>query len=280
MKLSIITVNYNDKVGLNNTVQSVINQTFDDYEYIIIDGGSTDGSVDVIKQFEKGITYWVSEKDNGIYNAMNKAIDVAKGEYCIFMNSGDVFNNLNTLEELFAYNPQEDIVCGNTCTVNGVVHAPNEITLAYLFSNCICHQCAFIKTSLMAKYKYDEKYKIVSDRKFFLQALICDNCTYKSINVDVVNYDINGYSAKQPLKSRMEFDMLLEELFPPRIRMDYGSFTKGSLYGDTNYDKLFVEIRLRRYRRLVYFSTLILLRIISVFLPSAKFAKEFPFCDK
>ena len=91
MKFSIITINYNNVEGLRNTIKSVVNQTYTDYEFIIIDGGSTDGSVEVIKEYANIITYWVSEPDKGIYNAMNKGIEVANGEYLNFMNSGDCF---------------------------------------------------------------------------------------------------------------------------------------------------------------------------------------------
>ena len=90
-KLSIITVNYNNVKGLVDTIESIVNQTNNDFEYIIIDGGSMDGSVDVIKRYIDKIDYWVSEKDHGIYHAMNKGIKVATCEYCIFMNSGDTF---------------------------------------------------------------------------------------------------------------------------------------------------------------------------------------------
>ena len=88
MKLSVITINYNNRDGLHKTIASVVNQSWREFEYIVIDGGSTDGSVDVIKSFADRIDYWVSEPDKGIYNAMNKGIDVAQGEYCIFINSG------------------------------------------------------------------------------------------------------------------------------------------------------------------------------------------------
>lgn len=280
MKLSIITVNYNDKVGLEKTIESVVCQTYTDYEYIIIDGGSTDGSYDVIKQYEEHISYWVSERDKGIYNAMNKAIDVAKGEYCIFMNAGDTFCSSATLSDVFDSNYSEDIICGNTVTIEKRKLAPEEITFKYLFSNALCHQSAFIRTSLMAKYKYDEKYKIVSDRKFFLQALILDNCSYKNIPVDIVNYDITGFSAENPVQSRLEYDRVLEELFPFRILCDYGRETKGDLYGETSYDKLFVEIRGRNYNGIIYFITVIFLRLLSFFRKSASFIKQFPITIK
>ena len=88
MKYSIITVNYNNKEGLRNTIESVIHQTYRDFEFIVIDGGSTDGSAEVLKEYDSQITYWVSEKDKGIYNAMNKGIAKATGDYLNFMNSG------------------------------------------------------------------------------------------------------------------------------------------------------------------------------------------------
>ena len=95
MKFSIISINYNHKEGLIRTIKSVLCQNNDNYEYIIIDGGSSDGSVDVIKDNAANIAYWVSEKDNGVYHAMNKGVAKAKGDYLIFMNSGDCFHSLS-----------------------------------------------------------------------------------------------------------------------------------------------------------------------------------------
>ena len=276
MKLSIITVNFNDKEGLLKTIKSVVMQHFDDYEYIIIDGGSQDGSVEVIKENKSYISYWISEPDKGIYNAMNKAIEVAQGEYCIFMNAGDVFCEPQTLSDYFALNCTEDIICGNTITSAKIIKAPNEITFKYLFSHAICHQSAFVRTSLMKKYKYDETYKIVADRKFFLQALIVENCSYKGVDVNVVNYDINGYSSQNPVLSRLEYNKVLEELFPHRILCDYGRNLNGDLYGTSMYDKLFVELRSRQYSKVVYVMTVITMNLLSIFNKSANFIKHFP----
>src|ERR1035437_595442 len=103
-KLSIITVNLSNATGLRKTIESVISQTFTDYEYLIIDGGSTDGSLDIIKEFADRMSYWVSEPDGGIYNAMNKGIAWATGDWIIFMNSGDVFRNIEVLENVFNRN--------------------------------------------------------------------------------------------------------------------------------------------------------------------------------
>ena len=275
MKFSVITINYNNCVGLRKTIESVVNQTFKDFEYIIIDGGSTDGSVDVIKEYSDRIDYWVSEPDRGIYDAMNKGVDVAKGEYHNFMNSGDTLCNNDTLERVCALLGDCDIVCGNT--IMPFRQEPiKEITFNSLYSGTICHQCAFIKGSLMKKYRYDETLKIVADRKFFIQALILENCSYSAIDVDVVNYDINGFSSNNRFLSDYEHSKVLEELIPERIRQDYGQRNFGVLYGDTDYEKFFFEVGKRNYRGLVYSISVFLLRIFSIFKKSASFSKIFP----
>lgn len=276
MKLSIITINYNNCAGLRKTIESVVNQTWHDFEYIIIDGGSTDGSVEVIKEYAGQIDYWVSAPDKGIYNALNKGVAIAKGEYCNFMNSGDCFYSFETLEQVYVNKPYADIVCGKTHTDDIVDTPPQEITFDFLFNGCICHQCAFIRTSIMKKYGYDEKYKIVADRKFFVQAFLIENCSYQALGVDVVKYDVSGLSACNPVLSSLEYDKVLEELIPERIRIDYGRKYKGELYGDTWYDKLFVEIRRRHYRSVIYTLSTMFLYFISFFRKSASFIKEFP----
>ena len=273
--ISVITINYNNDDGLRKTIDSVVNQKYDDYEYIIIDGGSTDDSVEIIKDYADRIAYWVSEPDKGIYNAMNKGIDVANGDYCIFMNSGDIFCETNTIERVVALGLNADIICGNTIMPHRQ-EPPKDITFSSLYSGSICHQCAFIRTELMKKYKYDEKYKIVSDRKFFVQALILDNCSYKTVDVDIVEYDINGFSANNRALSDYEYSCVLEELIPERIRLDYGRRSFGGLYGDTDYEKFFIEIGKRNYRGLVFTISIMILRLISIFKRSATFSRIFP----
>ena len=110
MRYTIITINYNNKEGLERTIKSTAKQTFKNFEYIVIDGGSTDGSVEVIKQYASEIDFWVSEKDNGIYHAMNKGVSHAHGDYLLFMNSGDTFHSPDVLNSVAEY--QEDIICG------------------------------------------------------------------------------------------------------------------------------------------------------------------------
>ena len=114
MKYSIITVNYNNKEGLRKTIESVIHQTFRDFEFIVIDGGSIDGSVDVLKEYDSQIDFWVSEPDGGIYQGMNKGIKKATGEYLNFMNSGDCFYSSDVLEKVTGYQYDTDFIVGTT----------------------------------------------------------------------------------------------------------------------------------------------------------------------
>ena len=99
MKFTIITINYNNVKGLKKTIDSVISQNFSDYEFIIIDGASTDGSVDIIKEYSPHISYWVSEPDKGIYHAMNKGITVSRGEYLLFLNCTRVYGGMSVLRK-------------------------------------------------------------------------------------------------------------------------------------------------------------------------------------
>lgn len=222
MKLSIITINYNNKEGLCKTIKSVTNLSYTDYEYIIIDGGSTDGSVDVIKNNVEHITYWISEKDNGVYHAMNKGIVVAKGEYCIFMNSGDTFHAPNVLNSITEYH--EDIICGKVLKGDNTTpcgHNKTEITLIDLMRGSLPHQAMFIKRELLVKYPYDENYKILSDWKFCLQTIIFENCTYRNTNLIIANYDTSGISTNSNGLLPKEKELILKEMFPSRVIIDY-----------------------------------------------------------
>ena len=190
-KLSIITVCYNNRNGLQKTIESVVNQTFTDYEYIIIDGGSTDGTIDVIKANEKYINCWVSEKDNGIYDAMNKGIKMAHGEYCYFLNSDDCIAAPNTLEKIFAkLKPETDIIYGNLAILkneklHNIAKFSKKITpySFYRHKVAIHHQASFIKRELFQKYGlYSEKAKLISDWLFFFETIIVHKVKIQYIN--------------------------------------------------------------------------------------------------
>lgn len=225
MKYSIITINYNNREGLRHTIKSVVGQTCDDYEYIIIDGGSTDGSVEIIKEYTDKISYWVSEKDRGIYHAMNKGTMQAHGEYCIFLNSGDFFYDNNVLNHIASLGFEEDILVGNVVSEKdcGYLFAPpsRSISLYYLYSGTVPHQSSFIKTDLLYQYPYDEELKIVSDWKFYVQAIIMHNCSVRYVDVNVARFDTSGVSTTNPDRMWKEKEKVLSELFPPRVLADF-----------------------------------------------------------
>jgi len=172
-KISIVTVVYNDKKHLEKTIKSVINQTYDNVEYIVIDGGSTDGAINIIKKYESKIFHWVSESDNGIYDAMNKGINLATGQWINFMNAGDIFYSSETLQEVF-YNQQyeAEIIYGDYLADHGYfterVAAKN---ISQLWQGmAFCHQSAFISTQYHKKNKYSLRYSISGDFNFFYEA--------------------------------------------------------------------------------------------------------------
>lgn len=221
MKLSIITVNYNDAFGLERTIKSVLSQTFRDYEFIIIDGGSTDGSVDVIKKYVNHIDYWVSERDGGIYPGMNKGLRQAKGEYVNFMNGGDCYHSADVLEKIFALETDADIITG-AHSENGLRNVgKGGVTMLDLYKWAIDHQASFIRREVALRHPYDEKYRIVSDWKFFIEALIFDNCSFCYTDNIVVDVDMKGISNTNFELDSKEREAVLKELLPERILQDY-----------------------------------------------------------
>ena len=200
-KLSIITINYNNKQGLERTIKSIVAQGYKDFEFIVIDGGSNDGSVEVIHQYQDKITKWISEKDSGIYNAMNKGIGFAKGEYCLFLNSGDSLFENNTLEKVFAADYTEDIVYGNMQIDFGgkkvLGEMLNLITFEHMMADTLWHPASFIKRSLFTKYgNYREDLKIVSDYDFFIKAIIVNKVSTRHIPITISIFPTDGMSSQ------------------------------------------------------------------------------------
>ena len=230
-KLSIITINRNNAAGLRKTIESVMQQTVSDIEYIVIDGNSNDGSVDVIRQYEKSITYWVSEPDRGIYHAMNKGIRQATGTYCQFLNSGDYLLTPNVTEQMLHDMPPCSILYGNKIReINGrqVVqrsYAGRPITLLDLYRSTIFHATAYIKRSLFDRYGlYDESLKIVSDWKFYLIAVGLHNEPVAYRDLDMVWFDTGGISSTQHELDAREREQVLQEVLPAPILADYREF--------------------------------------------------------
>ena len=225
MRVSIITINLNNRDGLKRTIDSVLSQTFRDFEWIIIDGGSTDGSLELIEQYANHFDYWVSEPDKGIYNAMNKGIKVAKGEYLQFLNSGDGLCNETALERSFAHNFSADIVYGNLYTtiedkILNNYYQPNRLTFKMLLNDTILHSPSFIKRELFATEQYDESLRIVSDWKFFLkQALL--NRSFEHIEEFVTFFDTTGISATNKELDKLEREKVIREEVSNLILTDY-----------------------------------------------------------
>ncbi|MEL0455960.1 glycosyltransferase family 2 protein [Flavobacteriaceae bacterium SZ-1-7] len=221
MLVSIITVNYNDKSGLERTVESVQNQNFANFEHVIIDGGSTDGSKEFIEANKTGFSYWVSELDKGIYAAMNKGIKMAKGEYLFFLNSGDDFIESDSLSNIATHLAGEDIVYFNINQIQeGEVKlkkTPETLSFSYLHHDLPPHQSTFIKKKLFDEYGYyDEELKIVSDWKFIIKALIKHNATYKYVDGVFTNFYHGGISTNPEGRKIMEKEreLVLDEEFP------------------------------------------------------------------
>lgn len=221
MKYSIITINFNNREGLRKTIESVIAQTFEDFEYIVIDGGSTDGSVDIIKEYADRINYWVSEPDKGIYNAMNKGIVKTHGEYLNFMNSGDCFHNNKVLQEIMPY-LDSDIVTGKTYYEGGI-HGfyKKDVTMLDFFKGSLEHQATFIKKDLFTNKLYDESFKIISDWIFFVDTLIYGNATFHNTDIIICKFESGGISMSSPKLVEEEGQKVFDKLFPQRIQNDY-----------------------------------------------------------
>lgn len=233
--ITIITINYNSKVGLERTLKSVVNQTYQNFEYIVIDGGSNDGSKELIELYSNKITYWISEPDNGVYNAMNKGILKATGEYLLFLNSGDEFYTLNVLKENLKFIHTHDLIYFNINVVaeqdNFIKTYPSKISFSYLYDDTLPHPATFIKKSLYDKIDlYDENLKIVSDWKFFILALVKYNSTYQYVDAVFSIFYFDGISSrKENLEILLaEREQVLKQEFP-LIFNDYNNINQQKL---------------------------------------------------
>ncbi len=235
-KISIITINYNDAVGLEKTVQSVVNQSCKDFEYIVIDGGSTDGSKDVIEKYKNQITYWISEKDSGIYNAMNKGIVKATGEYLLFINSGDILHNDLVVEKLYLkIDLNYTFISGSLLFLdeNNKTHLkehPEVLTLKYMMSRTLSHPSTLIKKEAFNKYGlYNENNKIISDWEFFFKSIALNGESYKKIDLIISQFNLDGISSKQKDLGCLEIKNSLTNLLPYVYNNENDTFIFNSL---------------------------------------------------
>lgn len=212
--IDIVTINLNNKEGLERTMNSVLSQSFFHMiNYIIIDGGSTDGSKELIEQHKHNLHYWCSEPDKGIFNAFNKAIEHLTGDYVLFLNSGDYLHSSTTIEEVYD-KLDADIVYGdemmfgytNMAMVNYtrirpvqelLYKYPDVLTEDFFRRSALPHQSTFIKVSLQKQHKYDENCVIAGDWKFTCEAIMENGATYKHVPMIVSHYGLDGISSRK-----------------------------------------------------------------------------------
>ena len=309
MKLSIITINYNNAEGLRKTLASVASQTFHDYEHIIVDGGSTDESVAIIEAYALDVAHkassgvptggdgdsvvvcsqdstpangaqplamqdttsptatqphkviWISEKDRGIYDAQNKGIRLAHGEYCYFLNAGDTFCADDVLERMFSPNsliassPHRlpDILYGNEIIVNGngqrvgIARGVVNPTFVDLYNSCMKHQASFIHRSLFDKYgMYDADMRICSDFDWFFRVIAFhDEVTLQYKDVDIAYFENTGISYHNPELCAKERQQILDLYMSKRMQRDYAVLSKYprlSRVGENKIVKLLLRI--------------------------------------
>ena len=227
-KLSIITVNLNNSVGLQKTFASLFEQTFKDFEQIVIDGGSTDGSRELIKTNVDKISYWVSENDSGIYNAMNKGIVKATGDYLLFLNSGDHLLHKNILQEVDYNLDGTGIIYGDIFLIKSDINSwtgvhPDSLSFNFFVECTLPHSASFIKRSLFEQVGfYDESLLICSDWKFFLNAICRHNASYKHINKTISVFYLDGISssAKSIEIIKEEKNLVLQRDYPIFMQMN------------------------------------------------------------
>ena len=293
MKLSIITITYNNAEGLCRTIQSVQSQTFRDFEHIIVDGGSTDGSVEIICQYADNeairlegykairpenskadnlasspnhlITSspiaWISEKDRGVYDAQNKGIRLAQGEYCYFLNAGDTFCNEHVLELIFkplTFNlspltSTPDVLYGNEVIVDGagqrvgIARGVENPSFVDLYNSCMKHQASFIHRRLFEQYgMYDADMRICADFDWFFRVIAFhDDVTLLYKDVDIAYFENTGLSYHSPELCAKERQQILDRYMSKRMQRDYlllGRYPRLSRVGENKIVKLLLRI--------------------------------------
>lgn len=200
--ITIVTVVYNGQEHLEETILSIINQTYSNIEFIIIDGGSTDNTIDIIRKYEHAIDYWVSEKDDGIYDAMNKASNLAKGQWINYMNCGDTFCNNEVIEKIqFNHYSKYVMVYGNAKIFSGnrkflksqKSFKMNKFNLSVFITGVVCHQAVFYNKDI--EFKYPDNYKLKGELYSYFEYLSHGKAI--RIDLDICNFFLEGIGRKK-----------------------------------------------------------------------------------
>jgi len=243
MKLSIITINFNNADGLRKTLASIAAQSYRDIEHVIVDAASTDGSVDIIREYAEKAVYpvlWSSKKDKGIYNGMNIGIKRATGDYIQILNSGDMLAAPDVTERMVAALPEGTaILYGNMLksydgktiinrdTCGGDMYTPESFL--YFYKGTLNHDCAYIRRDLFEKYGlYNEDMKICSDWEWYVRAIVLGGEKPVYTNIDVTIFDMNGVSESNGKNAdiiKRERREYLESILPPTVLHDYDAFS-------------------------------------------------------
>lgn len=265
MKLTIITVNYNNREGMRKTRDSVLRQTFRDFEWLIIDGGSTDGVEELLfPDPENRITRFISEPDNGIYDAMNKGIALSRGEYLYFLNSGDSLYAPDTLQQVFSRPTDADCLYGAARFVSEssrkIRSYPKQLDMYFFYTSNLCHQAAFIRRELFDRYgAYDLSYTMVADWVFFFTALVLNQSSSRLLPLVVADYDTEGVSSLKKEQVHEERSRFLNAHLSHEMKLlnELYTFRKDVLYEVTEKMKT---------RRFVYGAYIRLGRLIAHFI--------------
>lgn len=230
--LSIITINYNNGIGLKKTIDSVKSQTSINYEHIIIDGNSSDESINILKDalydanYEKHVTFWCSEKDKGVYDAMNKGIQHANGKFCLFLNSGDYLADNKSIQRLETYDLTDDsIIYTNAIYFNKKnewkVVFPEKLTPFFFYQRkTLSHQNMLFPTQYIKNNPYSLEYKVASDVDLYLKAFFVDNLRFIHLNEIISKYENETGISSQAgsLLLNQEWDIQLKKYIPEMYR--------------------------------------------------------------
>ncbi len=251
-RLTIITVNFNHLDGLLRTIESVVNQTFTDYEWIVVDGGSTDGSRELLEQYKNHFAWWCSEPDTGVYNAMNKGLSHAAGEYVNFMNSGDMFATPIILEEIFSKRHTASVLYGLMMreNINGVVFHPSMMkpNLRWFdFFNCtLCHQSTFTKREMFEKYgSFDESFRAYADWRHFAQMIAIGKESTEFIPKKISIYEGGGISETDDVLCRNELMRIRADVYPNISDEEYRDLQKFDLVYRLRFSTFCIKILCR-----------------------------------